>query len=171
MSKNMDILNHPYSWLPEIESLRIMSLNPKEKHLQEILEFTLTKCMNALEARSGSIFLYDNKEEELILRIVSNGENRPLEGIRQALGEGVAGSVALHREPVVVEDISKDGRFQQKRRFKHYRTNSFLSAPLEFSGELLGVINITERQTNFSFNNKDLKFLSELCGFLAFFAP
>ena len=141
----------------------------REKILNEFLKFTLTKCLNTLEAKSGSIFLFDDETEELVLKTACNGRHKPLEGLRQALGEGIVGLVASRREPVVVEDINKDSRFLQMRRFNHYQTDSFLSVPLEFSGELIGVINLTERHSCKPFNAKDLKFLLELCSFFAFF--
>lgn len=145
------------------------SSNTKEKILNELLQFTLTKCMNILNARSGSIFLFDDKTEELVLRIARNGRRVPAEGIRQPLGEGVAGLVASRREPVLVKNINKDSRFITRKRFNHYRSHSFISVPLEFAGELIGVINITERNTNGVFGARDLKLLLDLCSFFAFF--
>jgi len=114
-------------------------------------------------------FLFDQTKDDLVLRVARNGKHTPKEGLRQALGEGISGVVASSREPVWVENINADSRFLSKRRFNHYQTNSFLSAPLEFAGELIGVINITERNSSCPFNAKDLKFLLDLCSFFAFF--
>ncbi len=141
----------------------------KEKLVREFLKFTLTKSMDILGASSGSIFLFDDKTEELVLKIALNGRDGPREGVRQRLGEGIAGFVASRRDPVLVEDINNDSRFQRKRRYNHYQTNSFLCVPLEFAGELIGVVNITERKSRLPFNAQDLKFLLDLCSFFAFF--
>ncbi|MFH1678451.1 MAG: GAF domain-containing sensor histidine kinase [Candidatus Omnitrophota bacterium] len=146
-----------------------ITLNAKEKILNDFLHFTLTKCMNLLEAKSGSIFLFDDKTEELVLKTASNGWCTSPVGIRQTLGEGISGSVALLREPALVKDINTDSRFLEKRRFNHYRTNSFISVPLEFCGELIGVINITEHSSEKPFDKEDLKHLIDLCSFFAFF--
>ncbi|MGD9014996.1 MAG: GAF domain-containing sensor histidine kinase [Candidatus Omnitrophota bacterium] len=143
--------------------------NIKENILSDFLKFTLTKCMETLDAESGSIFLFDQTRDELVLRVARNGKHTPKEGLRLSLGEGICGIVASRREPVWVEDINSDPRFHSKRRFNHYQTASFLSAPLEFAGELIGVINITERHSSSPFNAQDLKFLIDLCSFFAFF--
>ena len=147
-----------------------LNISPtKEKILNEFLKFTLTKCMDILQARSGSIFLFDDRTEELVLKTASNGWDKSLEGLRQPLGEGIAGLVASQREPVLVEDINKDSRFLNRRRFNHYQRSSFISVPLESSGELIGVINVTERASPTPFNAQDLKYLLDLCSFFAFF--
>ena len=145
-----------------------VSMATKDKILNEFLDFTLTKCMSTLNAKSGSIFLYDDKSEELVLKIARNGKKRPLEGIRQLLGEGISGSVASSREAVLVENINTDQRFPNHRQFDHYQTQSFLSVPLEFSGELIGVLNISERSSSDPFNQQDLRFLLDLCSFFSF---
>jgi len=170
MIKKTDILIFPSQTdNSEVESPQGMSPTKKEEELNKLLRLTLTKCMEILQAKSGSIFLFDEKSKDLVLKTASNGRDDPREGIRQPLGEGIAGLVASRREPVLVEDINKDARFLQRRRFNHYQTHSFLSAPLEVSGELIGVINITERQSNAPFNNQDLKLLLELCNLFSFF--
>ena len=138
-----------FQFMPEETS----DIHSKEKILNDFLQFTLTKCMKILSARSGSIFLFDAKTEELVLRAVRNGTRKLEEGLRQNLSEGIAGLVASRREPLLVEDINTDNRFHNIRRFNHYQTNSFLSVPLEHSGELIGVINITEREIDKNFTN------------------
>ena len=55
----------------------------RDKILNEFLAFTLTKCMDTLGARSGSIFLLVRKKEQLVLKTALNGQNRNLAGIRQ----------------------------------------------------------------------------------------
>ena len=134
--------------------------------LIEFLKLTLIRCMDALKASSGSIFLLDDNYKELVLKVAINPEKRPLEGIREKLNEGISGRVAFQREALLVEDIRKDSRFRNKPRFDHYQTNSFLSVPLTSNDKVIGVINITEHFSGQPYQPEDLKYLLNICSYL-----
>lgn len=117
---------------------------------------SLDDCMKAVSARSGSIFLFDNKRKELVLEIVHHQKNIPYRGIRQHLGERVAGKVALERKPLLVEDIDQQEAFQYLPQYSHYQSKSFLSVPIQCNGDLIGVLNLTDKSDRIAFNHTDL---------------
>lgn len=139
----------------------------KEDNIRELLKSALNVCMDMVKGNSGSIFLWDDRGQELVLKIAHNGRGKSLEGIRQKLGEGISGLVASKKEPLLVENIDRDPRFQDKRRTDHYQTNSFLSIPLMTRNRLVGVINIGEKDSREPFTSDDLKCLTLLSAFLA----
>jgi signal transduction histidine kinase len=139
----------------------------QKDNLRDFLKATLISCMNLLESTAGSIFLFDNNKQELILKVACSSGNRRLDGIRQRLGEGISGMVAAEREPLLVKDIRKDSRFQNRQRFNHYRTNSFLSVPIMSDDKLVGVININDKASGKSFTLKDLRSVSLICNYIA----
>jgi len=65
-------------------------------------------------------------------------------GIRQRMGEGVAGSVAHECKAILVKDIKTDPRFHQER-FRHYHTDSFICVPIKTKHGFIGVINISDK--------------------------
>lgn len=136
-------------------------------NVRTFLELSLTNCMQLLESKSGSIFLFDDKKQVLILKMARNTRKRHLEGIKQRLGENISGLVASQRTPLLVEDISKAAHLQKRRRFDHYRTNSFLSVPLLAEDKLIGVINISEKDSGEPFGANDLKLLSLISNYIA----
>ncbi|MEA3561037.1 MAG: ATP-binding protein [Candidatus Omnitrophota bacterium] len=145
-----------------------LSKNAMQKDkIRDFLGLTLTNCMNLLESRSGSIFLFDEKKQELILKTARNSRKKSLLGIRQKLGENVSGLVASERKPFLVKDSRTDPRLQNRQRFNHYPTNSFLSLPLISYGKLIGVININEKSSGEVFSLKDLKLLSFISDYIA----
>lgn len=145
------------------KSRRKMYNLPLENPLKDILFLTLNRCMQSVNAGSGSIFLLDEEKEELVLEIVKNRENLHLEGIRKRLGEGISGRVALERKPLLVEDIRGDSSFQFDAQSHHYQSRSFLSIPLESSGNLIGVLNISEKSGGIIFDTKDLDSVLNIC--------
>lgn len=131
--------------------------------LREFLVLSLDRCMQAVHARSGSIFLIDEDSKELVLEIAKDDKGeRKLKGVRARLGERVAGRVALERKPFFVENIDKEPSLKYTPKFDHYKTKSFLSVPLECAGNLLGVINMSDKTTSASFSPQDLNVLTEV---------
>ena len=77
-------------------------------------------------------------------------------GQRTRYGKGVAGIVATTREPLLVQDVS-DGAMHPLLRDEYLTTGSFISFPLVYHGELLGVINLTNRAKRGVFIEEDVE--------------
>lgn len=143
-----------------------MDFLPFKNQLREFLSLSLDRCMKAVEAQSGSIFLFDDSKKELVLEIGHNINNINLEGIRERLGERVAGRVALERKPILVKDIDDKCVLQITPKYSHYRSKSFLSVPLEFAGDLIGVVNITDKSRGETFDDSDLRIVLNISRYL-----
>ncbi|MBD3246002.1 MAG: GAF domain-containing protein [Candidatus Omnitrophica bacterium] len=133
-----------------------MESNPYENPVKEFLTVSLDRCMQEVNAGSGSIFLVDEVTQDLVLEIIHSKERRNLEGTRTKLGERVSGRVAQERKPFLVANIDSEPSFGTFPRYSHYQSKSFLSVPLESSGTLLGVVNLTEKGDGTVFDNDDL---------------
>jgi len=127
--------------------------------IREFLNNTLKEIILTLEADCGSLFLFDGDNKELVLDSLHNSVEHSLRGLRQKIGEGVAGKVADIKIPVLVKDIRSDARFKRNG-FPHYRTNSFISIPLFSSKGTMGVINIVDKSNGQPFSEKDLTLAS-----------
>lgn len=77
-------------------------------------------------------------------------------GQRTKFGKGVAGIVATTREPLLVQDVT-DGAMHPLLRDEYLTTGSFISFPLIYQGELLGVVNLTNRAKRGVFIEEDVE--------------
>ena len=77
-------------------------------------------------------------------------------GQRTKYGKGVAGIVATTREPLLVQDVT-DGAMHPLLRDEYLTTGSFISFPLIYQGELLGVVNLTNRAKRGVFIEEDVE--------------
>jgi hypothetical protein len=77
-------------------------------------------------------------------------------GQRSTFGKGVAGIVAQSREPLLVQDVA-DGLTHPLLRDEYLTTGSFISFPLVYHGELLGVVNLTNRARRGVFVEEDVE--------------
>jgi GAF domain-containing protein len=78
-----------------------------------------------------------------------------MEGSRVAMGQGVAGGVALTREPLLVRDVT-DAKSHPLLRDQYFTTGSFISFPLVYRDELVGVVNVANRAQRGVFGEEDV---------------
>lgn len=123
---------------------------------KNILNDTLAQLKKLLDVESVSLFLVDKNQHDLVLNSVLDEHRTQFKGLRQRIGEGVAGSVANKGEGVLVKDIKTDPRFS-KERFRHHHTNSFICVPIMTTYGLIGVINISDKSTGEAFSEKDFE--------------
>ncbi len=76
--------------------------------------------------------------------------------MRIRIGEGVAGRVAAAREPLVVQDVRQASQHPLLRD-QYFTTGSFISFPLVYHDELVGVLNLTNRAQRGVFTDEDVE--------------
>jgi len=122
-------------------------------------------------ADNCSFMVMDTETNELVLKM-ARGRNddgtffdHPGDsGVTFSQGEGVAGKVALEGETILVDDVSKDKRFEIRE--TRFPIGSLLCTPLIFREKVLGVINLSHSQPHvFSQNNK--RVMELLCAFVS----
>lgn len=143
-----------------------MDILPFRNQLRDFLTLSLDRCMQAVSARSGSIFLFDGEKNELVLEVANNVNKDNLEGTRAKIGERIIGKVALDKKPLLVENIDDEPSLKFRPQLKKYHDKSFLSVPLEFSDELIGVVSVNDKAGGASFNKGDLHTIVTICKYL-----
>ncbi|RLD18035.1 MAG: hypothetical protein DRI36_02440 [Caldiserica bacterium] len=126
------------------------------KPLDEVLDVILDTAIEIVNADGGSIALYDEEKDLLIVK-VARGKNSDIAiGKILKVGERVCGYAALKREPVIVHgDLSNDPRFKD---FKAYDgIKSGLSIPMIIQNELIGVLNLKRTEKEEIFTEDDLQ--------------
>ena len=127
--------------------------------LKRLLQVIIQKALITLDAEKGSLMLYDYSINALQVRIVSGLQDKKLEeainnGAVQCakieIGEGIAGTVFLERKPIITNLGSADPRFIVKEVLSN--TKSLLCVPLVAKGEVIGVINITNKKYSIIIN-------------------
>lgn len=121
-----------------------------------IVELAMDNILSIVGAHAGSLFLWDEYQKTFVLK-ASRGPYRDRITNKQVrLREGILGHIGDQGTAVLVKNISSDARFQSISRHHHYRSPSFLSIPLIAHNKLMGIINITERESLVPFTETDL---------------
>ena len=112
-----------------------------EDDAQRALMRGLNKLM---QVEAGALFLVDEATGELVLRISMQGNVEKRSETRLKPGQGIAGWVFQHGQPVLVPDTLKDNRFYAGIDQQHtgFLTRSVLAVPLIVAGKTIGVIEV-----------------------------
>ncbi|MCM8774101.1 MAG: ATP-binding protein [Candidatus Omnitrophica bacterium] len=138
----------------------------RDNRIKEFLSLSLERCLKEVGAQTGSIFLLENSKKELILEVAHHISDIPLESVRKRMGEDIVGLVALQRKPLLVRDIGKEGNLKRMNSNRRYCSSSFISVPMQVRGELVGVINITDKFDGAPFDNNDLNTVEKIANYL-----
>ena len=94
-----------------------------------------------------SCFLYTLEADKLVLRASLNPHSDAVDQLRIAVGQGVTGWVAEHREPVAIsEKASEDPRFSPFVSLPEDSFEAMLCVPVICANRVVGVLNLQHRE-------------------------
>jgi diguanylate cyclase (GGDEF)-like protein len=137
-------------------------------NLEEVLQVIMGKVGTLLEPKLWSLLLLDEESQELYFEIVVSPVADQLKQIRLKVGEGVAGWVAAHGEPLLVAEAQSDPRFSpQIDQLVSFTTKSIICVPLMVKERVFGVIEIINGLEDRSYTEPDLAILATIADFAA----
>lgn len=136
----------------------------------EIYKRVMDNVSRILQVEAASLLLLDQETQELEFKVTSQSDMTDLADIRLKMGEGIAGWVALHGEPLLVPNVAEDPRFCSMVDHKSgFQTRSILCVPLKVQENVIGVIEVINKQGQsrpLPFNLDDLDLLSTLASWV-----
>ena len=124
--------------------------------LQELLSRIAQLTRRVVDYRTFGILLLDERTQELEMEVaVKYGEKVALPKV--PLGEGIVGYAALHREAVVVPDVSKDPRYIKV----VDDVRSELAVPMLLKDRCIGVFDLESPELD-AFTKRDVEILTML---------
>ncbi len=141
-----------FSTLYDVGNLLISTLDQKTVR-QRAME-AITKLM---KAEAGSLLLVDHKTRELYFEVALGEKGEKVKEVRLRMGEGIAGWVARYGKPLLIDDVTKDRRFQKKVDEKsEFRTRNMICVPVKIKGNVIGVLQAINRIDG-NFTKEDLQ--------------
>ena len=136
--------------------------------LQKILQTIMEKISDFLHPDTWSLLMLDEKTQELYFEIAIGAGANNLKDVRLKAGEGIAGWVVEHGEPVLVEDVKGDKRFSSKfDELTQTNTQSVVCVPIKSRDRVLGVIELVNCLGKKSFKKEDIPMLKNLADYAA----
>lgn len=130
------------------------------------LDFLLQKIGMAaeklLDSEASATMLVTDDKKSLFFKVASGDKAKALKTMTLPIGQGIAGWVAKHQKPEVVNDTKTDPRFAGKfDKASGFVTRSLLCVPMLFRGELVGVAEVLNKRSG-PYTEADIGLLSAL---------
>jgi len=120
---------------------RMAAADPFHEVLDRIIEVV------SAAVRCDSCFIYVLDKDKLVLRASKNPHEDVVDQLEIAVGQGVTGWVAEHRQTVALPAKAwTDPRFASFIDLPEDRFQAFLAVPILCRGKLVGVINLQHRE-------------------------
>jgi diguanylate cyclase (GGDEF)-like protein len=135
-------------------------------NLDSILQTIMEKMAEYFRPDTWSLLMVDEEKEELYFAIAVGSAAEVLSKARLKVGEGIAGWVARHGQPLIVPDVAADQRFSSRLdEITRLQTHSVICVPLRSKHRVLGVIQLINADVSLS--EQEMFFLQALCDYAA----
>jgi len=109
-----------------------------------------------MHAHRCSLLLRAPEPNTLYLAAARGVAPHVIQGVRITIGQGVAGRVAQAREPILVQDVA-EANAHPLLKDQYFTSGSFISFPLVYRNDLVGVVNLTNRAQQGVFVEDDVE--------------
>jgi GAF domain-containing protein len=125
-----------------------------------LLQATVETARAIFHAKASSVFLLDETTDELVFEAVAGEGANTLVGKRFPSSTGVAGWVLVTRQPLVVDDLTKDTRFSRDAaESTGYVPRGIMAVPLLVDDTALGVLSVLDRPVDVPFTLAEMDVL------------
>ncbi len=125
-----------------------------------LLRSTVEVARAIFHAKAASVFLLDEEADELVFEAIAGEGAERLIGTRFPSSTGVAGWVLVTRQPLVVDDLTKDPRFaREAAESTGYMPRGLMAVPLLAEDNALGVLEVLDRPQGSPFSLAEMDLL------------
>jgi len=128
--------------------------------LDTLLDRVMQECKAVASAEACSLMLYDPQSQGLHFHVAlgeKGDQQRLKQQIRLQVGQGVAGMAAALRKPINVEDVKRSQLwYWPADEVTQFQTRAVLAVPLLDRDQLIGVVEVLNKQDGGPFTEADL---------------
>ena len=145
-----------------VEELRLLNdiavAASKETDVDRMLNVIVKKSMKALDAEQSLILLVTKNQKDPFKTIIRQDDKSSLKRSYH-IGENITGWVLLNKEALIIEDLSKDKRFNTTEDEKN-EIHSVLCVPIWSEGNIIGIMMAINKKDRKRFSQNDLTLFS-----------
>jgi len=135
---------------------RVLTLDNTTDDPRQLADGLLALVGDDMHSQRCSLLLRAPEEGLLYIAAAKGIAPNITEGARVRIGHGVAGKVAATREPILVQDVTET-KDHPLLKDEYFTSGSFISFPLVYHDELVGVVNLTNRVLQGIFVDEDVE--------------
>ena len=129
------------------EIMNISNVLNSTLSMEEIKDNTLQLVTKLFDAQSASLYFYDDTNEELYFDVITWEGKEELKTIRLKKGEGIAGTVLISRQSMIINNAKKDARIHKIWEKKSWiRVDTMMCAPIEAKWHLIWILQVINKK-------------------------
>ena len=130
----------------------------KATDIDQMLNIIVQKSIVALNAEQGSILLVTQNQNDPFTTYIRQDDTSKLKH-KYHIGSNITGWVLLNKEPLIIENLATDKRFNASEEEKN-EIRSVLCVPMWFEGKIMGLMIVVNKKDKMHFEENDLTLLS-----------
>jgi diguanylate cyclase (GGDEF)-like protein len=134
--------------------------------LSGILHNIMQQMTRFFSPQAWSLLILDEPKSQLYYGVISGGQTEKLRNKRISLGDGIAGWVALHGEPMILASVPAEYDLADEMPVDSTPVESFVCLPLRVRNQTVGVLQIVNCHPE-EMRNHEIFFLHALCDYAA----
>lgn len=116
-------------------------------NLDQVLQTLVDVAVDMMKADKSAVFVWNERREKLIMRVVRGFNPQSKTTLCFSKGEGIIGDVAIHGEPIIINDMDADPRLKNERPevmqcLLEENIQSFMHLPIKIENRVFGIFNI-----------------------------
>ncbi|MEJ2039656.1 MAG: sigma 54-interacting transcriptional regulator, partial [Desulfosarcinaceae bacterium] len=152
----IDHLKEISSWVSSVQDL------------DQLLELIIASAAKVMEAKAASLLLVDRKTNTLFFQVATGEQKEKVKEYRVKMGQGIAGHVAQTGEPLLIPNVRQDPRwFKEISESIRFETESIACQPLKLGEEIIGVVQIIDKENGQPIREPDMTLLGEFASLSA----
>lgn len=160
----LDFIREAFSRLQSVAEVGHLLIESEPSRLS--YAESLRRACEEMGAGTGLLFIHDSDRERLLLAAsIGVDDSDSEETAVLAVGDGLSGWVAEHKEAFFSNDLAGSGRFRPVSQMR-YKRASAVSVPILRRGELLGVLTFADERPG-AFGRADLLMVEAIAASLA----
>lgn len=129
------------------------------RELNQVVDLIIQKCVKHLKVEQGAIMLLDAEQSKKPFQTMVRKMDSSMDVVPYHLGVQLSGWMLKNQGPLLIND------FQENQDFRinideHFPIQSLLSVPLRLKGNMIGVLNVFNKQGGTGFTAEDQRLLS-----------
>jgi serine phosphatase RsbU (regulator of sigma subunit) len=143
------------------------SISFEYSDISEILNKVINSLVKSMGVRRASISMLDEASKTLCLTAFYGLPDEVELGTRISLDGTVSGYVCRNMDPMIVADICSEIPENIRKDHGSYTTGSFISIPVMYKKESLGVLSLADKINGKHFDSFDLRVISTVSNLIA----
>lgn len=126
--------------------------------IQEVFHNILLQMVTVVKAEAGTLWVVDKNTEVVVASAAYGPASDTILNVTMQKGEGIVGKVIVSGIAELIEDVTKHPNWAQRvDDSSQFMTKSMITVPLSAKGQVLGALQLLNKQKVAFFNEEDIE--------------